>query len=357
MIDLCIDARMAYSAGIGTFLRQIVPQLNQPPFRVTLLVSILDQPWCKGIEQIHFPAPIYSMQEQLFFPLKIPRCDLFWSPHYNVPLLPIRAKKRVTTIHDACHLALKQFFSLPVRFYAKALMKRAFFGSNAVVTISNFSKQELLRFLGPPNCPLSVIPLAVDSDFFHRSSDEAAEAVRLFYQLPPSFALFVGSCKRHKNLHALLDAFSRLPLPDLHLVIVGKQQGLRHAVEQICKERVHWLGEVPEKHLPQLYTLASLFVFPSLYEGFGLPPLEAMSCGCPTVVSHAASLPEVCGNSSVYVDPANPTEIASAMVKVASDADARRQIVQRGYERASLFSWRETVRLYRELFQSVFKRD
>jgi glycosyltransferase involved in cell wall biosynthesis len=171
MIDLCIDARMAFSSGIGTCIRQLVPLMNQPPFRVILLVNQKDQPWCKDIEQIDFDAKIYSIREQLLFPLKIPRCDLFWSPHYNVPLLPIRAKKQIVTIHDACHLAFGQFLSWPEKVYARFVMSRALHHSDAVVTDSTFSKEELVRYLGHPAKEIEVIPVGVNQAQFQRVVD------------------------------------------------------------------------------------------------------------------------------------------------------------------------------------------
>src|SRR5690606_27656652 len=109
MIRRCLDARMAVSSGIGTCIREIVPYSTHPLLDPVLLVDRLDQAWCQGFEQIHFSAPIYSFAEQLVVRKKIPPCDLFWSPHYNVPLFPMRAKKRIVTIHDTCHLALGGF--------------------------------------------------------------------------------------------------------------------------------------------------------------------------------------------------------------------------------------------------------
>jgi len=354
MKTLCIDARMAFSSGIGTCIRQLVPYFNQPPFRVILLVGKKAQVWCDGIEQIHFSSPIYSVKEQISFPLKIPSCDLFWSPHYNIPLLPIRAKKRIVTIHDACHLALGQFFSKMERFYARTVMHAALHRSDRVVTGSLFSKIELLRFLGKPKRDLKVIPIGVNRDRFRQVAEPfVIEKVRRKYQLPEKFILYVGNLKPHKNLSGLLQAFERLSLPDLGLVLVGKNQGLRNSIGNISANRVFELGEIPEEDLPVLYSLAELFVFPSFYEGFGLPPLEAMCCGCPTVVSNAASLPEVCGDASLYFRPEQPHEIAESIFKVLSDDILREKIIRTGFERVDRFNWAETARKYREMFEEI----
>lgn len=325
MIDLCIDVRMAFSSGIGTYIREIVPFLKQ--FRVTLLVDKLGHEWCKEFEQIVFDAPIYSIKEQALYPLKVPRCDLFWSPHYNVPLLPIRAKKRIATIHDVCHLV----FGSPLeKLYAKFVMGRAH-RSDKVITVSQFSKKEIERFLGKGN--LEVIPIGVNRDRFTRKKANAS--LREKYQLPKRFVLFVGNQKPHKNINGLVRAFAKVKVPDLELVLVGK--GTR-------------IGQVEDQDLPAFYSMAEAFVFPSFYEGFGLPPLEAMSCGCPTVVSNAASMPEVCGDASLYFNPSNDDEIAAAIEKAVAHPQ---RLIEMGLERVKQFNWKETAERHMRIFEEV----
>lgn len=313
MIDLCIDARMAFSSGIGTYIREIVPLLKDH-FRLILLVDKVDREWCNGFEQIVFDAPIYSIAEQLKFPFKIPKCDLFWSPHYNVPLLPIRAKKRVATIHDACHLA---FGSGAQKLYARLVMGRAL-RSEKAITVSQFSKREIEGQFGFGD--LTVIPIGVNKERFYPR--EGSEEVRQKYQLPEKFVLFVGSKKAHKNLARVMRVEN--------LVAVGP--GIR---------------EVDGEDLPVLYSMAEVFVFPSLYEGFGLPPLEAMSCGCPTAVSKMASIPEVCGDASVYFDPMNEEDILIAVEKA-----KKRELVQKGLERVKRFDWKKTAEKHIRLFDA-----
>jgi glycosyltransferase involved in cell wall biosynthesis len=352
MFDLCIDARMANVSGIGSCIRHLVPFFNQPPFRVILLVHDENQPWCKDFERIHFGAKIYSIREQLLFPLIIPRCDLFWSPHYNVPRLPIRAKKRIVTIHDACHLSLGHLLSWPEKLYAKSMMNYAMHHSDAIATVSFFSREELIRFLGHPKNEMAVISNGLNRCQFQRIVDnQTLENLRKKYRLPNQFVLFVGNCKPHKNLSGLLRAFSLMDSSDFGLVIVGQSKGLRNAGAKIDQKMVFFLEGVPDTDLPGLYSLANLFILPSFYEGFGLPPLEAMSCGCPTIVSAAGSLPEICGNASLYVDPHNHQQIRDAIVKVAIDSDLKSQLIQQGYERIKQFDWEKSAQLYRNIFE------
>jgi len=349
MIKLCIDARMAFFSGIGTFIREIVPKINTPPFYITLLVNLKNQKWCEGIDQIEFKAPIYSIKEQLQFPFIVPSCDLFWSPHYNVPLFPIKACKRVVTIHDACHLAMNSFSALQ-KGYAKVVMRSALHRSNAVITDSFFSKSELISYLKEPKQGIQVTHIGGGRDFFCRVLDQERLAqVRMKYRLPDRFILFVGNHKPNKNLMGLLDAFSRMDILDLGLVIVGKGEKIK------CRKMVFQIGEVLDEELPVLYSLASVFVFPSFYEGFGLPPLEAMSCGCPVVVSDRASLPEVCGNASLYVDPDKPDEIADAVSKIINSEELKKDLRVRGYEQVKKFNWNNAASSYRNILESVYR--
>lgn len=344
MIDLCIDARMAFSSGIGTCIREIVPYFNVAPFRPILLVDRLDQPWCKGFEQIHFPAPIYSLAEQITYRKTIPSCDLFWSPHYNVPLLPIRAKKRIATIHDAYHLALGR---LHEKGYAHVVMRKAFYSSDVVTTVSQFSKEELCRHFGPRE--VHVIPIGVNTERFQRVLDvDMIQQVKDRYDLPDRFILFIGNLKPHKNVQGLVRAFQRTSLENWGLVLAGRHSGF-----QAEDPRVRVTGEIAEEDLPTLYSLADLFVFPSFYEGFGLPPLEAMSCGCPTAVSEAASIPEVCGEASLYFQPDRIDEMAAAIEKAARNGQVQRELVVKGFERIKQFDWRQTGERYLRLFEQV----
>ncbi len=344
MIDLCIDARMAFSSGIGTYIREIVPYFSAPPFKTVLLVDRLDQKWCKGFEQILFTAPIYSLEEQMAFPKKAPACDLFWSPHYNVPIRRVRAKKRVATIHDACHLALGRFHQ---RCYARVVMRKALHGSDGVITVSQFSKQELIRFLGRPTREIEVIAAGVNTDKFQRVVDaEAISRVRASYGLPDRFILFVGNLKPHKNVQGLIAAFQKSNLSKWGLVLVGKDK-------EFSGKGAIVTGEVPEEDLPVLYSMADLFVFPSFYEGFGVPPLEAMSCGCPTAVSSVASIPEVCGEASLYFQPDRIEEMAQVIEKGVRDDEARATLVLNGFERIKNFDWSQAAQKHRLLFERI----
>jgi Glycosyltransferase len=204
---LCIDARMIHSSGIGTFLQNLIPLIAKDPFEVILLSK---EPHPNQMS-IRFTSPIYSLAEQVFYPWKIPSCDIFWSPHYNAPLLPIQAKRRVVTIHDVCHLA--QPFPKVRRAISHFLLQNACKKSDQIVTVSSFSESEIQKYLGVAKEKIQVIYPGVNVQEFSPKKDKGKDP----------FFLFVGNRKAHKNLATLIKAFEQLKQKNYRLVIVGKK--------------------------------------------------------------------------------------------------------------------------------------
>ncbi|HAB99921.1 MAG TPA: glycosyltransferase family 1 protein [Parachlamydiales bacterium] len=339
---LCIDARMIHLSGIGTTLQHLIPLLDNRSHEIILLGE-------KPIAQcmsIRFTLPIYSVREQIYYPWKIPDCDVFWSPHYNAPLLPIRAKKRIATIHDICHLAFP--LSPFKRSISRLLLQNACRKSDEIVTVSAFSQSEIETHLHVKPKKVHVIYPGVDLQKFSPKNK--------IEQAP--FFLFVGNIKAHKNLTVLLNAFNRLHLKDHRLIIAGKKGGLRSFDREIekqieqspLKKQIELLGEVSDSQLQTLYASASALIFPSLYEGFGLPPLEAMASGCPVIASNAASIPEVCQDAALYFPPRSPEDLAEKMQQALFDSSLRSKLIQKGFVRSALFSWENTAQKYKTLF-------
>jgi glycosyltransferase involved in cell wall biosynthesis len=187
------------------------------------------------------------------------------------------------------------------------------------------------------------------------------ELVRQRYQLDHPFVLYVGNIKPHKNIERLIDAFGRARTQydgDLKLIIIGdeisKYPALRQSVHKHKLDKhVRFLGFQPMETLAAFYRLARVFVFPSLYEGFGLPPLEAMACGTPVVTSNVSSLPEVAGGAALLVDPHDEDAIASAILRAATDEALRAELIEKGIQRARTFSWKESVRKIHEIYMQV----
>jgi len=360
MKEICIDVRMALNSGIGTYIRNIVSRLLKGPFNLKLIAhQELIQKWpaLSSFNVLLTSAPLYSVQEQIALPLLVPKCDLFWTPHFNIPLAGVRANKRMITLHDVYHLAFGENLSWPKRLYAKTVISRAVKISDHILTVSHFSKREILKYTRCLPDKISVVHLGVDASLF---SEADPGRLQMKYQLPEHYFIFVSTLAPHKNIDRLLKAWNILmrELPDWKLIVVGKKVKVntwQPVLEQYpsLKQQVVFLEHVDNQDLPALYRFADAAVHPSLYEGFGLTPLEAMSCGCPTIVSNAASIPEVCGDSTLYVDPYDIHDIAAGMRKIAQNPALRADLKEKGLKRSQLFTWDKTVQDHIEILERL----
>lgn len=363
-MEVCFDARMLWHGGIGTYIRNLLLGLKSSSFSIKVITApdiLKKEKWLEDYDLILSTASIYSVREQMDFFLRVPKVDLFFSPHYNIPLVPIKAAKRVVTIHDVFHLAYISSLRWHERLYARYVIHQAIHRSNAVITDSQFSSDEIYKYTGGEKKKIQVIHCAVDRTLFQREKNEnqIQKTVEKF-SLPSCYFLFVGNLKPHKNLRGLLLAMRQVD-SDIKLVIVGKSDGMKHVDTGALmyekypelKNRILWLSSVASEELPILYQLAKALVFPSYYEGFGLPPLEAMSCGCPVIASNAASLPEVCGQAALYVSPEDWGQIALAMKKIKDNVELKKELIRKGYQNEQRFSWERSVQKHVELFERV----
>ncbi|MEM6843530.1 MAG: glycosyltransferase family 1 protein [Bacteroidota bacterium] len=352
-MHLCVDARMYLASGIGTYLQNLLPALAES-FELTIIGSSNELKSIRG-KIISTDVTIYSLTELIKFPSLVPSCDIFWSPHYNVPILPIRAKRRLVTIHDVFHLAHTRSLSQKQRVYAKLMMHAATRLSDHIITVSKFSKAEITKYTQVNPQKITVIPNGVDLQHLHPNYTLShAKKTRNKYQLPEEYILYVGNVKPHKNLTALVKAYEAIAQDIPHkLVIVGKKEGfitndslLRSKIQhsQFLAERVLFTGFVAHQDLPIIYNLADLFVFPSLYEGFGLPPLEAMACGCLTLTSNRASMPKICGEATTYFNPEDQLDLSSKILKLISlDDPDRQKAIRLGIAKATSYTWEASI--------------
>lgn len=299
--------------------------------------------------------------EQVTFPSVCQRegVDAAHVPYFAPPLHS--TTPTVVTIHDLIPLILPAYRGSPlVRLYTR-LVSIAAKRADAIIADSKASKRDIVRLLGIPAERVQVIYLAVDRRFRPITDEAHLKDVRRRYHLPADYILYLGGLDQRKNLAALLKAFKRLT-SDLQLVIAGRLPARdtpffpdpRRMVRELdLEERVAFIGWVPEEDKPALYSMAKLFVFPSLYEGFGLPPLEAMACGTPVIASNASSLPEVVGDAGLLIDPHDAAGLAEAMAALLDDERLRKGLGQRGFERARRFSWEETARETLKVYQEV----
>ncbi len=286
----------------------------------------------------------------------------------GVMALALCPARRVVTICDAIPYVYPQASTALDRLVYRCWLPLAARGADAVLTISRHSKNDLEKYLKLPGSKITVTHLAAGNKFRLLSEAEIAPALERAGVVRP-YILYVGSVEPRKNLLRLLDAYQEVlrwsersaprSAPRWRLVIVGarnywKSSPVAEKMSQLgLQDQVTFTGYVPDEDLPALYNAASLFVFPSLYEGFGLPVLEAMACGAPVVTSNTSSLPEVAGDAALLVDPYDVQAIAAAMRRVLEDPALAEELRQKGLTRAKLFTWEKTARQTIAVYEKV----
>ncbi len=365
--------------GSGQYIRQLVPALRQ--LDADLKISLIMPDRIKALEGIPpgvevIPARVPPggeggkvLFEQRTFPTAAGKsgADIAHVPYWAAPLTsPARL---VITIHDVIPL------SMPV--YQGGLLARLYFslvratarGAAHVLTDSEFSRQEIMTRIGLPAGRVTAIPLATTTDCHPRIGAERDPEIRTKYNLPDSYVLYIGGFDVRKNLRALLAAYTYVGAAmgqAYPLVLAGKEPSrwgtqrfpdLHAEIARLGIEPyVHWIGPVDEADKPGVYRLASAFVFPSRYEGFGLGPLESMACGTPTIAADASSIPEVVGDGAYLVDPDDSRALGGAIIATLIQDDLRESLRNLGLARASHFTWQRTARETLDVYRQVMAR-
>ena len=358
-MKLVIDLRMINVSGIGTYLKNVIPGIIENFDDVEVIGNIEEIKkfsWSVALKIIEFNEKIYSIKEQLKFSKVIPICDVFWCPHFNVPLFAIKAKKIITTIYDVNHLSGINKSSFLKKQYAKILYINATKKSDVIITISEFSKLEIIKYTGVDASKIQLIYCGVNQEFF---SNRDIQLQKL--ELPTKYILYVGNVKPHKNLITLLKSYSILTnefKSEYKIVIVGKKEGFITEENEIfdfinynnINENVFFTGYINDSQIPNVYKKASLFVFPSMYEGFGLPILEAMSCNVPVISSDAASLKEVGGVAVEYFPPLDYKQLSIKIVKVLQNLTLQKDLISKGKQQIEKFSWQIAIKKHIAIF-------
>jgi glycosyltransferase involved in cell wall biosynthesis len=266
--------------------------------------------------------------------------------------------KQVITLHDIIPL---RFLSTKtnMKYHFKHTLPILIKNSKAIVCVSEFTKREVINYFGIHDKPVFVIYEGYDREKFYQ---RPFGKIKQKYGIPLDYLLYIGDMKPYKNIEKTLEAFKRLNLKK-HVFVIGGRKDARYfpnikkKIDELAlHDRVIMPGYIVEEDLPSLYSEASAYIQPSLYEGFGLPPLEAMACGCPVIVSRAASLPEVCDNAAWYIDPEDVGSIAEGISKVLTDTMLRSSLIQKGLARSKYFSWersaQEHIKVFKELLRS-----
>jgi glycosyltransferase involved in cell wall biosynthesis len=251
---------------------------------------------------------------------------------------PLFYGNKIVTLHDIAFERYPHTFSWKFRYAYQFAMPRIAQSSKKLLTQSIFSKYEISTVYGVDNNKIEIVHCAVSGKFQPVSREER----------PEKYILAVSSLNYQKNFHALIQAFNLLDNKDFKLLLVGalnKNFADYKLVEDIEKNpNIQFMGRVDDEELVRLYSNAQCFIYPSLYEGFGIPPLEAQACGCPCIVSNAASLPEVCGDSVVYCDPYDIEDMTHQLELVLSDQELRDELIQKGIENVKRFSWEKSAK-------------
>ncbi|HEY9769575.1 MAG TPA: glycosyltransferase family 1 protein [Coleofasciculaceae cyanobacterium] len=288
--------------------------------------------------------------------LKKQNVDLFFSPVTEGILFP--NVPQIVCVYDLIPLKYPEL-SPKWKYYYLYVLPFILKQSQHIICISEYTKQDIVRNyrLNPES--IDVVYLGFDRDLFFPQPDSD---ILQKYSLD-KYLLYVGDMRFYKNLSRCLAAFDRLPLKDYQFVITGKKDDFfypeieRQTAQLAAKERIIFLDYVPNADLPGLYSSAQSLVFASLYEGFGLPVLEAMACGCPVIASNTTSIPEVGGESVFYVDPYSVEDIAQGMYQVLSNVELRNKLRDRGIERSQLFSWNRTADNVRQIFRNCLSKE
>jgi len=291
---------------------------------------------------------------------------LVQSAEFNLPIQ--KSARTVVTVHDLKGMLFPDFFLNDFRKRASYnLMINISKRANHIITDSNSSKRDIIKMLPSSPNKITVVPLAADPAFYKTvNKDNTADTITVLkkYNLETGYILFVGAIEPSKNIQALLEAYQRLDhyqqLPELVLVGIKDPNyffNLRYKYEHLFSTSVRCLDFVPAEDLPALYRAARLFVYPSLYEGFGLPVLEAMASGTPVITSNTSSLPEMAGNGAVLVDASDPSLLSIHIHKLLNNADARRKLTAKGLAQARNFSWERCARQTLAVYNLVVKGD
>jgi len=320
------DQRWIGQHGIGRFARHVLAGLNYRP------ISLSSNPAA--------PLDSWFLSRALS---ELKHDDLFFSPGYNTPLFC--RSPFVFTIHDLSHVYCPEISSPLLRLYYATVMKRACGRAARIVTVSEFTKKQIIDWSGVSPEKVLNVGCAVDPEY-QPDGDS--------YGLPFSYFLSVSNRKRHKNEFRIVEAFARANLDSrTHLVFTGEPAAdlVRLIKAHQLLSRVDFIGVVPEAKLPSLYRSAEALIFPSLYEGFGIPILEAMACGTPVVTSNVTAMPEVAGDAALLVDPSSMEQISMAMEQIVTDTSLRRRLREKGPSRAARFSWGTTISTVRRCLE------
>jgi len=368
-----IDARKLKDFGIGSYIRNLLEGVSRRPeaqrYRFRVYARLADREWMpdlpENFEIVEEDSPGYSLAELTRFAIRLfrDRLDLFHATHYVLPPLRSRA---IVTIHDIIHLLYPQFLPNRVALvYARVMIRRALARADRIITVSYNSKRDLVDYFGITPSRVDVIYNGVSSRFRPNVPFEERARVARKYGLRPPYLLFLGGEKPHKNVQNVVRAFAeaRRDRPDLpHLLaLAGPMPKNSARIDALIAAldvgaAIARPGLIEEDDLPGLFAGADVLLYPTLYEGFGLPVVEAMACGTPVLTSSTSALQEIAGGYAYLVDPLDVDAIARGIVALTTDPKVRADFVELGKKRALDFSWDKAAERTLEVYGEALAR-
>lgn len=372
-MKIAIDARGAnwYSGtGIGTYTQQIIKYLLKYDFENEYFLYW----WGTNYRELYGNNVNVSMAskkhhrffEENYIPANIKNkgIDIYHVPQNGIGLPTAKNCLNISTIHDLIPYIMPETVG---RGYLKKFisqMPQIIQSSDLLITVSEFSKRDIMRIFDVDEERIKVTPLAADSNFKPIDRDEALKFLGENYGIADDFILYLGGFSPRKNVKSILVAFSRLPshiIKKYKVLILGPSKDEHSYLMKLAEslgigDKVIFTGYVPNEHLPMFYNASSLFVYPSLYEGFGLPPLEAMSCRIPVITSNISSIPEVVGDAALLINPFDTEELKDGIEKILEDEKLSSEFSEKGYTRSKEFTWDKTAAKTLNIYEEAYTK-
>lgn len=351
-----------YTYQLALHLHRLAPGLDMAGFAAGRQSPCLRELAGKmSVRRIPLPARVVYRTWQCFGRPRPDRLlggvDVYHATNYVLP--PLQSARSVLTVYDLSFLVRPDLCSPRIVGYFSRNIARFVSRADAVLTCSNATKRDLAELLDTPPGKITVAPGAVPADLSPVPTAEAKPLLASHYGVTGPFILFTGTLEPRKNVAGLVRAFSRLADGIPHRLVLAGGLGWKpgNTLDAIAdsgvRDRIVRTGFVPEAHVPAFYSAADVFVFPSHYEGFGLPVLEAMRCGCPVIAADTSSLPEVVGDAGILTPPGDDEALATAIQEVLQDEPLRADLIARGQKRAGAFRWEDAARSVLELYERL----
>ncbi len=370
-----IDAHSAERDGTGncTYIRGLLLGLSQidKENQYILYAININHPFYKNLENsenfrikpLKYKRPIFRIPISLAKESFVDKLDILHI-QYNAP--PVHRGKLILTIHDLAYIHFPEAFDRFQRYRLKILVPLNAKKAKRIICGSHYSKKDISEFCKVDEAKIEVIPYGVNSSCkTFESESKKRKEILAKYGIKEKFIFSLGRLNERKNLSSLISAYKYLRdagKMDISLVIGGNKDFLFEKILMEIKNSgyendIILTGYIDDKDLPVIFSSAELFVYPSLFEGFGLPPLEAMICKCPVIASNVSSIPEVVGNAGILVDPNNVDEISRAIYRVTSNPELREEMKKKGYEKGQMFRWETTAKKTLNIYEEEHKRE